>query len=157
MSQQALSPKPSSNVPASVALVIGAAALAIARAQPRHDPRGGVAKHVAIRHPAAVRPWQHVLEPLAGYLCLGQQLLADPAGAAEAWNFGPPPQAHRHVREVVDAFAAAWPAVRYAADTDAHPHEAHSLHLDCRKAQERLRWRAVWDLPTTLRRSGSML
>lgn len=113
-----------------------------------------VAAVTPIRHPAAVRPWQHVLEPLAGYLCLGQQLLADPAGAAEAWNFGPPPQAHRHVREVVDAFAAAWPAVRYAADTDAHPHEAHSLHLDCRKAQERLRWRAVWDLPTTLRRSA---
>lgn len=117
--------------------------------------RAATAATVApIRHPAAVRPWQHVLEPLAGYLCLGQQLLADPAGAAEAWNFGPPPQAHRQVREVIDAFADAWPAVRYAIDTRAHAHEAHSLHLDCGKAQQRLRWHAVWDLPTTLRRSA---
>lgn len=105
-----------------------------------------------IRQPAAVRPWQHVLEPLAGYLCLGQRLLADPAGAAEAWNFGPPPEAHRQVREVIDAFAAAWPAVRYALDAAPHPHEAARLHLDCAKAAQRLHWRAVWDLPTTLRR-----
>ena len=107
-----------------------------------------------IRQPAAVRPWQHVLEPLAGYLCLGQQLLADPAAASEAWNFGPPPQAHRQVRQVIEAFAEAWPAVRYAIDASAQPHEAASLHLDCRKAGERLQWHAVWDLSTTLRRSA---
>jgi CDP-glucose 4,6-dehydratase len=107
-----------------------------------------------IRQPAAVRPWQHVLEPLAGYLCLGQRLLADPAGAAEAWNFGPPAQAHCRVEQVIETFAAAWPAVRYAIDGAAHPHEAARLHLDCRKAEQRLHWRAVWDLPTTLRRSA---
>jgi CDP-glucose 4,6-dehydratase len=117
--------------------------------------RAAIARRATpIRQPAAVRPWQHVLEPLAGYLCLGRQLLDDPAGAAEAWNFGPPPDAHREVRQVIEAFAAAWPAVRYALDEGAHPHEARSLHLDCRKAEQRLRWRAVWDLPTTLRRSA---
>lgn len=107
-----------------------------------------------IRQPGAVRPWQHVLEPLAGYLMLGQQLLQDPAGAAEAWNFGPPPEAHQPVQQVVDAFAAAWPAVRYQPDGDAHPHEAPQLHLDCRKAAQRLHWRPVWDLQTTLQRSA---
>jgi CDP-glucose 4,6-dehydratase len=107
-----------------------------------------------IRNPAAVRPWQHVLEPLAGYLCLGQALLADPAGVAEAWNFGPPADAHREVRQVIEAFAEAWPAVSYALDDSVQPHEAQSLHLDCRKAGQRLRWHAVWDLPTTLRRSA---
>lgn len=107
-----------------------------------------------IRQPAAVRPWQHVLEPLAGYLCLGQRLLVDPHSASEAWNFGPPPDAHRGVQQVIEAFAASWPAVRYAIDDAAHPHEAASLRLDCRKAGERLQWRSVWDLQTTLRRSA---
>jgi len=112
------------------------------------------ARPTLIRHPGAVRPWQHVLEPLAGYLCLGQQLRAEPQGAAEAWNFGPPPEAHRQVQQVIEAFAAAWPAVRYAVEEAAQPHEARSLHLDCSKAARRLRWHAVWDLPTTLRRSA---
>jgi CDP-glucose 4,6-dehydratase len=107
-----------------------------------------------IRHPGAVRPWQHVLEPLAGYLCLGRQLLDDPQAAAEAWNFGPPADAHQQVRQVIEAFAQAWPAVRYAIDGAVHPHEAERLHLDCSKAEQRLHWRAVWDLPTTLRRSA---
>jgi CDP-glucose 4,6-dehydratase len=107
-----------------------------------------------IRHPGAVRPWQHVLEPLAGYLCLGQRLLDDPLGAAAAWNFGPPPDAHCQVRQVIEAFAAAWPAVRFAIDAGTHPHEAAQLRLDCSKAERQLQWRAVWDLDTTLQRSA---
>jgi CDP-glucose 4,6-dehydratase len=101
-----------------------------------------------------VRPWQHVLEPLAGYLRLGQQLLTDARGAAGAWNFGPPAAAHQPVGRVIEAFAAAWPAVRYELDDRAHPHEARSLHLDCSKAAQGLGWTAVWDLPTTLQRSA---
>jgi CDP-glucose 4,6-dehydratase len=108
-----------------------------------------------IRHPAAVRPWQHVLEPLAGYLCLGEKLLADPDAAAEAWNFGPPPAAQVPVQQVVEAFAAAWPAVRFGIDQGAQPPETQSLRLDCSKAEQRLGWRAVWDLQTTLERSAS--
>jgi CDP-glucose 4,6-dehydratase len=107
-----------------------------------------------IRHPDAVRPWQHVLEPLAGYLQLGEQLLGEPLVGAEAWNFGPPPEAHRPVRQVIEAFAEAWPAVRFQIDGATHPHEAQHLHLDCSKAAKRLHWHPVWDLPTTLRRSA---
>jgi CDP-glucose 4,6-dehydratase len=107
-----------------------------------------------IRNPAAVRPWQHVLEPLAGYLRLGQQLLEDAPGRADAWNFGPPPAAHRPVRELAQAFAEAWPAVRFEIDEALHPHEADQLHLDCAKARRELSWHAVWDLPTTLQRSA---
>lgn len=107
-----------------------------------------------IRQPDAVRPWQHVLEPLAGYLLLGQRLLGDPRSAAEAWNFGPPPSAHSSVRQVIEAFAEDWPAVRFELDRASHPPEAHSLLLDCSKAATRLRWSAVWDLATALRRSA---
>ena len=111
------------------------------------------AQTTLIRQPAAVRPWQHVLEPLAGYLCLGQHLLDDPQAAAEAWNFGPPPDAHWPVHKVIEASAEAWPALRWAVDDSAHPHEAAVLQLDCSKAAQRLHWRAVWDLSTALRRS----
>ena len=109
---------------------------------------------VEIRSPNATRPWQHVLEPLAGYLQLGEQLLGEPLVGAEAWNFGPPPEAHRPVRQVIEAFAEAWPAVRFQIDGATHPHEAQHLHLDCSKAAKRLHWHPVWDLPTTLRRSA---
>jgi CDP-glucose 4,6-dehydratase len=110
------------------------------------------AQPTLIRKPTAVRPWQHVLEPLAGYLCLGQRLLAEPATAAEAWNFGPPSDAHWPVQQVIEAFAEAWPALRWAVDDSEHPHEAALLQLDCSKAAQRLHWRPVWDLPTALRR-----
>lgn len=108
----------------------------------------------AIRQPAAVRPWQHVLEPLAGYLLLGQRLLDQPARHAQAWNFGPPPAAHATVRQVIEGFADHWPALRTATDSAAQPHEAAVLRLDCHKARRRLHWQAVWDLPTTLQRSA---
>jgi CDP-glucose 4,6-dehydratase len=108
----------------------------------------------AIRQPAAVRPWQHVLEPLAGYLLLAQRLLDQPQRHAQAWNFGPPGAAHVSVRQVIDGFAAHWTALRTTTDIAAQPHEAAVLRLDCHKARRRLRWQAVWDLPTTLQRSA---
>jgi CDP-glucose 4,6-dehydratase len=108
----------------------------------------------SIRSPRATRPWQHVLEPLAGYLQLGERLLADPAACAKAWNFGPDAEGHAPVGEVVRSFAAHWPAVRSEIDGSAHPHEAGLLHLDCTLAREHLGWRPVWSLGTTLARTA---
>lgn len=117
--------------------------------------RAALAGHpTAIRNPQATRPWQHVLEPLSGYLLLGQRLLADPAACAEAWNFGPAADGHLSVGEVVTRFAEHWPAVRHALDTRPQPHEAALLHLDCDKARSRLGWQPVWDAATTLARTA---
>jgi len=107
-----------------------------------------------IRYPGATRPWQHVLEPLGGYLMLGQRLLADPAGAEGAWNFGPGPAGELSVADAIDAFSAHWPAVRCRIDPDPQPQEAALLHLDCTKARSMLGWEPVWNASTTFRRTG---
>ncbi|MGZ5712608.1 MAG: CDP-glucose 4,6-dehydratase [Caldimonas sp.] len=108
----------------------------------------------AIRSPHSTRPWQHVLEPLAGYLLLGERLLADPQAAAEAWNFGPDASGQLSVAQVIVAFARCWPAVRCAIDRTPQPHEASLLHLDAGKARERLGWRPVWDADTAIARTA---
>jgi CDP-glucose 4,6-dehydratase len=107
-----------------------------------------------IRNPLATRPWQHVLEPLAGYLLLGQCLRADPNDMAEAWNFGPDAAGHLSVAEVITHLSAHWPAIRCVPDSRPQPHEATLLHLDCRKARVRLGWRPVWDARTTFERTA---
>jgi len=115
-------------------------------------------KTVPIRSPNAIRPWQHVLEPLAGYLQLGQQLLEQPEQAAQysaAWNFGPAADGHLTVGEVVSEFSKHWGAVHPELDTLAHPHEAATLHLDCTKAHTELGWRSVWNSSTMLERTAS--
>lgn len=103
-----------------------------------------------IRHPHATRPWQHVLEPLSGYLMLGQRLLHDPTSASQAWNFGPSAEGHLSVGEVVSRFAAHWPAVRHQIDDEPKLHEAALLHLDCTKAHTALGWQPVWNPDTML-------
>jgi CDP-glucose 4,6-dehydratase len=107
-----------------------------------------------IRHPGATRPWQHVLEPLSGYLALAAGLLADPSDGAEAWNFGPDPSDHLTVGELASRFAARWDAVRVELDRGPHPHEAELLHLDCSKAAARLGWRPVWTADTAIERTA---
>ena len=101
---------------------------------------------VSIRHPDATRPWQHVLDPLAGYLELGARLLAGDDSAAEAWNFGPEAKASIRVRDIVAALQRQLPAVRadYARDPGG-PHEAGLLQLDSAKATARLGWRPRWE------------
>lgn len=106
---------------------------------------------LAIRRPEAVRPWQHVLEPLSGYLRLGERLLAEPAWASGAWNFAPPVEAHRPVVEVVRTFWEAWgPGAKglrlELPEGLGGPHEASVLRLDASKAHARLGWRTVWTL-----------
>jgi CDP-glucose 4,6-dehydratase len=95
---------------------------------------------VELRNPRAVRPWQHVLEPLAGYLLLAERLWSD-LGFAEAWNFGPRESDARTVSDVVDAVARLWSIeTGWTAQPGDHPHEAMQLRLDSTKARTRLGW-----------------
>lgn len=106
---------------------------------------------LSIRNPLATRPWQHVLEPLAGYLILCQQLINDPDNYAEAWNFGPNDDDAQAVSVLADIMVACWKKEsRWSLDDDAHPHEARYLKLDCSKSKDRLKWKPVWDLERTL-------
>jgi CDP-glucose 4,6-dehydratase len=107
---------------------------------------GGV---LQIRHPDAVRPWQHVLEPLSGYLRLGQGLLASEP-VEGPWNFGPTVDANLPVQALVTQMQAQWPGLRSEHHPGPHPHEAKTLQLDCSKAAQTLAWRAVWNADATL-------
>ncbi len=104
-----------------------------------------------IRNPQAVRPWQHVLEPLTGYLMLAQALAADPARFSQGWNFGPAPTDMASVRDVIDRLSAHWgvtcPWTRQPGD---HPHEAAMLTLDSSAAAEALGWRSRLSLDRAL-------
>lgn len=94
-----------------------------------------------IRYPAAVRPWQHVLEPLSGYLQLAEQLTVAPAKFADGWNFGPAPRDARPVAWVAEQLAERWGAgAALHVSTAGHRHEAAMLELDCQKAREQLGW-----------------
>lgn len=100
-----------------------------------------------LRNPQAVRPWQHVLEPLRGYLQLAERLCTEGAGFAEAWNFGPEAQDARPVAWVADRLAALWGGgAAWQAESGAHPHEARLLSLDIAKAATRLPWRPALPL-----------
>lgn len=96
---------------------------------------------VEIRNPQAVRPWQHVLEPLSGYLTLLERLWSEGQVFAEGWNFGPHETDVRTVASVVGGLAELWGEnVHWQLATGAHPHEAHHLKLDCSKARVLLGW-----------------
>jgi len=106
---------------------------------------------VNIRNPHAIRPWQHVLEPLSGYLVLGQRLLQDGQPFAEAWNFGPAEEDARPVHWIADYLTNAWgDGAGWVQDEGVNPHEAHYLKLDSSKARARLGWRPRWSLPEAL-------
>lgn len=107
---------------------------------------------IRVRNPEAVRPWQHVLNPLSGYLVLAERLFED-AGVAEGWNFGPASDDARPVKWIADRLTEAWPGdLRWEIDAGPHPHEAHYLQLDSTKARERLGWSPGWDLADALER-----
>jgi CDP-glucose 4,6-dehydratase len=109
---------------------------------------------IRIRNPQAVRPWQHVLEPLSGYLTLAQRLYEAGTDYAESWNFGPDERDTRTVQWVVGELCARWGEnAHYEADTSDHPHEAHILTLDCSKASRRLGWKPRWGLEHALDRT----
>ncbi|WP_172106920.1 CDP-glucose 4,6-dehydratase [Allofrancisella frigidaquae] len=111
-------------------------------------------KKVIIRNPYATRPWEHVLEPLSGYLQIGQKLLEGKKEFAEAWNFGPSDEGSITVKEVVKRVKKHWDKIDYEINKDPDQlHEANLLKLDCSKAHIRLKWRDVWDSETTFEKT----
>ena len=107
---------------------------------------------VIIRNPASTRPWQHVLEPLSGYLVLAQNLYQFPGKYAEGWNFGPFDEDAKPVDWILNHMVNQWPGSSWHLDDNAHPHEAGYLKLDISKAKSRLNWHPTWRLEQTLER-----
>jgi CDP-glucose 4,6-dehydratase len=109
---------------------------------------------VVIRNPNATRPWQHVIEPLSGYLVLAQALTGE-GGArfAQAWNFGPRDEDAQPVQWIVERMVARWGgSARWQVDAGEHPHEANYLKLDISKARAGLAWTPRWNLAEALER-----
>lgn len=125
--------------------VVGGGDWAVDRLIPDCARAFAAGRPVVVRNPDSIRPWQHVLEPLSGYLALGAKLWAAPAEAAEAWNFGPLEDGVT-VSAVVGYAAESWGAeAAWSAEPKDGPHEAASLRLDSKKAVGRLGWAPVWD------------
>ena len=107
---------------------------------------------VSIRNPHAIRPWQHVLEPLSGYLKLAENLYIKGVEFSEAWNFGPKEE-EKSVQWIVEKLVSQWgTGASWIIDDGAHPHEAYYLKLDCSKARMALGWQPKWSLEYTLSR-----
>ena len=106
---------------------------------------------VIIRNPHATRPWQHVLEPLSGYLILAERLHADGQSFAEGWNFGPHDEDARPVQWIVEHMVKAWGSgASWQLDGGEHPHEANYLKLDISKAKAKINWQPRWRLGIAL-------
>jgi CDP-glucose 4,6-dehydratase len=106
---------------------------------------------VQIRNPQATRPWQHVLEPLSGYLTLTEHLFSQGSAYSEGWNFGPHDEDARPVQWIVEQLALSWGSgAKWHQDLGQHPHEANYLKLDISKAKAKLGWTPSWSLQTAL-------
>ena len=106
---------------------------------------------VVIRNPSSTRPWQHVLEPLSGYLVLAQELFLNGDNFAEGWNFGPNDKDCKPVSWILDEMVSNWGNnASWSLDKNNNPHEAGFLKLDCSKASNRLKWNPKWNLQETL-------
>ena len=106
---------------------------------------------IVIRNPASVRPWQHVLEPLNGYLLLAEKLYTKGIEYGEAWNFGPDDDDAKPVEWIVKTLCEQWGAdSRFVLDDAMHPHEAAFLKLDCSKAKAKLGWHPRWNIHAAL-------
>jgi CDP-glucose 4,6-dehydratase len=107
---------------------------------------------VKIRSPYAIRPWQHVLEPLTGYLTLAAKLFTEGTAYAQAWNFGPDDKDAQNVEWITSTICALWgEGASFEVETNPQPHEANYLKLDCSKAKAELNWVPKWDIETTLK------
>ena len=111
-------------------------------------------KKVEIRNPNAIRPWQHVLDALSGYLLVGQKLLEGDKNAATAWNFGPNDKSSISVKEVLVYIKTYWDKADYIIKEDMNSlHETSLLRLDCSKAYSELRWSAQYDINQTFEKT----
>lgn len=108
---------------------------------------------IEVRSPAAIRPWQHVLEPVLGYVTLAGALLEGRLDCAEAWNFGPRDADARPVRWILDHLNSLYSSKPWVSANGDQPHEAHFLKLDSSKAQSKLDWHPNWSLPTALEKT----
>jgi len=107
-------------------------------------------KSLSVRSPNAVRPWQHVLEPLSGYLLLAERLVNEGADFAEAWNFGPEEADSKPVSWILDRLCQRIPSANWVLDGSPQPHEAGVLKLDSVRAKTKLNWAPRWSLDTAL-------
>lgn len=108
-------------------------------------------KQISIRNPLAIRPWQHVLEPLTGYLLLAEHLCNYGCDYAEAWNFGPNQDDVKEVKWIVEKlYEGLKMDPNYLIDNNSNPHEAHYLKLDSSKSNARLNWKPNWDINKAL-------
>jgi CDP-glucose 4,6-dehydratase len=108
-------------------------------------------KPIIVRNPHAIRPWQHVLEPLSGYLCLAENLHKKGPSYAESWNFGPSGKDCKPVEYLVKTICKQWGSrAKFSLAKNKGPHEASFLKLDCSKARTRLEWRPHWTLEKAL-------
>ena len=106
---------------------------------------------VMVRNPSATRPWQHVLEPLSGYLVLAERLYNEGDEYAEGWNFGPQESGVKPVREIIEYLVECWgDGASWVHDESEQPHEAQLLKLDISKAKNLLEWSPKWTLFRTL-------
>lgn len=107
---------------------------------------------VIVRNPLSTRPWQHVLEPLSGYLVLAEQLFEKGDEFASGWNFGPKEEDCKSVQWILDNMVSNWGnGASWELDKNNNPHEAGFLKLDCSKAANQLKWKPKWNLEKTLR------
>jgi CDP-glucose 4,6-dehydratase len=111
---------------------------------------------VTVRNPQATRPWQHVLEPLAGYLRLAERLSDEPSKHSRAYNFGPAAEANRSVADLLNELQPHWSGAAGWRDASAggQPHEAGLLHLVADRAQRDLGWQPYWSFQETSRRTA---
>jgi len=107
-------------------------------------------KPIIIRNPTATRPWQHVLEPLSGYLMLAQKLYQNNSKYSGAWNFGPNENDVKSVKWILEKMILDWPDSSWELDKSNSPHEEEFLKLDISKAKIILGWRPIWELSDTL-------
>lgn len=108
---------------------------------------------LVIRSPHSIRPWQHVLEPLSGYLLLAEKLYTHGMEYAEAWNFGSNDDDAKPVQWIIEQLATLCPELVWHCDSSPQAHEAHYLKLDSSKAKQRLTWQARWSLKTALEKT----
>lgn len=131
--------------------VIGGGDWAIDRLIPDFIRSISKGEKVKIRSPYSIRPWQHVLEPLTGYLTLCKKLVINGSDFSCAWNFGPDDQDAKNVEWIIQTLCKTWGNASYEIDKHPQPHEANYLKLDCSKAKAELAWNPKWDIETTIK------